>query len=92
MAGLLILGLVLTRGLGTTGHDVSKNDAVTIARARVDFKPEGYNIRFVRRGIPPGPFWVVSFWIRRADGSFSRITVVVVDANSGRVTEVKRAR
>jgi hypothetical protein len=91
MAALLILAFVLTRGLGVTGHDVSKDDAVTIARARIDFRPEGYNIRFVRRGIPPRPFWLVSFWIRRADGGFSRVTVVVVDANSGRVTEVKRA-
>lgn len=91
MAGLLILALVLTRGLGRTGHDVSKNEAVTIARSRVDFTPEGYNIRFVRRGIPPRPFWVVSFWIRNAQGGYSRITVVLVDANTGRITEVKRA-
>lgn len=91
MAALLILALVLTRGLGLTGHDVSKGEAVTIARARVDFTPEGYNIRFVRRGIPPRPFWVVSFWIRRPEGGFSRITVVLVDANTGRVTDVERA-
>jgi peptidase YpeB-like protein len=91
MAGLLILALVLTRGLGRTGHDVSKDDAVKIARARVDFKPDGYNIRFIRRGIPPRPFWVVSFWIRRATGGYSRITVVLVDANTGRVTEVRRS-
>jgi hypothetical protein len=91
MAGLLVLGLVLTRGLGLTGHDVSRNDAVKIARSRVDFTPQGYNIRFVRRGIPPRPFWVVSFLIRIADGGYSRITVVLVDANTGRVTEVQRA-
>jgi hypothetical protein len=91
MAALLVLGLVLTRGLGRAGHDVSKDEAVTIARSRVDFTPEGYNIRFVRRGIPPRPFWVVSFWIRSTDGGYSRITVVLVDANTGRVTDVKRA-
>jgi hypothetical protein len=91
MAGLLVVGLLLTRVLGRTGHDVSKSEAVKIARTRVDFTPEGHNIRFVRRGIPPRPFWVVSFWIRRAEGGYSRITVVIVDANSGRVTEVRRA-
>jgi len=91
MAALLVLAFVLTRGLGRTGPDVSKDQAVTVARTRVDFTPEGYNIRLVRRGIPPRPFWVVSFWIRRPEGGYSRITVVVVDANTGRVTEVRRA-
>jgi hypothetical protein len=91
MAALLAVALVLTRGLGLAGHDVSKDQAVAIARARVDFKPEGHSIRFIRRGIPPRPFWVVSFWIRGADGGYSRITVVLLDANSGRVTEVKRS-
>jgi hypothetical protein len=91
MAALIVVGLLLTRVLGTTGHDVSKNDAVTIARAHVDFTPEGYNIRFVRRGIPPRPFWVVSFWIRKEGGGYSRITVVLVDANTGRVTEVRKS-
>lgn len=90
MAALLALALVLTRGLGVAGHDVSKDQAVAIARARVDFKPEGYSVRFVRRGIPPKPFWVVSFWIRKAEGGYSRITVVLVDANTGRVTDVQR--
>jgi hypothetical protein len=33
--------------------------------------------------------WAVSFWIRKAGGGFSRITLVLVDANSGRVMQVR---
>jgi hypothetical protein len=93
MVGLLALGLVLTRVLGQTKPNVGDDRAVAIARARVDFRPEGTSVRLVRRGIPPRPFWAVSFWIRNASGDgYRRITLVLVDASSGRVTEVRRAR
>jgi hypothetical protein len=90
MAGLLALGLVLTRVLGTTNTKVSKGDAIAVARTKVDFKPQGHNIRLLRQGIPPRPVWAVSFWIRKAGGGFSRITVVLVNANSGQVIQVRR--
>jgi hypothetical protein len=91
MVALLVLGLVLTRVLGRTNTKVSKDDAIAVARPKVDFKPQGHNIRLVRRGIPPKPFWIISFWIRKASGGYSRVTVVLVDANSGRVVQVRRA-
>ena len=91
MVALLALGLVLTRVLGRTNPKFSKQDAIAVARPKVDFKPQGYNIRLVRQGIPPRPVWAVSFWIRKAGGGYSRITVVLVDANSGRVMQVRRS-
>jgi hypothetical protein len=91
MVALLALGLVLTRVLGRTDTKVSKDDAIAVARPKVDFKPQGYNIRLVRQGIPPRPVWAISFWIRKAEGGFSRITIVLVDANSGRVMQVRRS-
>jgi hypothetical protein len=91
MVGLLVLGFLLTRGTGRTKPHVSKDRAVAIARAHVKFTPEGHTIRFVRRGIPPRPFWAVSFWIRRQSGGYSRITFVLLSADSGRVTEVRRS-
>jgi hypothetical protein len=90
MVALIALGLVLTRVLGTTNTKVSKDDAIAVARPKVDFKPQGHNIRLVRQGIPPRPVWAVSFWIRKAEGGFSRITIVLVDANTGRVMQVRR--
>jgi hypothetical protein len=90
MVALLVLGLVLTRVFGRTNTKVSKQEAIEVARPKVDFAAQGHTIRLMRRGIPPRPFWVVSFWIRKATGGYSRITVVLVDANSGRVVEVRR--
>jgi hypothetical protein len=91
MVALLALGLVLTRVLGRTDTKVSKDDAIAVARPKIDFKPQGHNIRLVRQGIPPRPVWAISFWIRKAGGGFSRITIVLVDANNGRVMQVRRS-
>jgi hypothetical protein len=90
MVALLALGLVLTRVLGRTNPKFSKQDAIAVARPNVEFKPQGYNIRLLRQGIPPRPVWAVSFWIRKAGGGSSKITLVLVDANSGRVMQVRR--
>ena len=90
MVALLALGLVLTRVLGRTTPKVSKQEAVAVARPNVHFKPQGHNIRLVRQGVPPRPVWAVSCWIRKAGGGYSRITLVLVDANSGRVMQVRR--
>lgn len=93
IVGLIVFGLLLTRVAGRTNPRVGEDRAVAIARARVDFRPQGTNVRLVRRGIPPRAFWAVSFWIRNASGNgYKRITLVLVDAASGRVAEVRRAR
>jgi hypothetical protein len=91
MVGLLVLGLLLTRVLGHSKPRVAEARAVAIARPYVRFAPQGHTIRLVRRGIPPRAFWVVSFWTRRPSGGYEHITVVLLDASSGRVTQVRRA-
>jgi hypothetical protein len=90
MVALLVLGLVLVNVLHQGKSNVSKNDALSIARQRIDFTPTGYQIRFIRRGIPSRGVWVASFYIRKDTGGYSRVTVVLVDAASGRVTEVRK--
>lgn len=91
MVGLVVLGLLLTRVLNHSGAVVSEERAVDVARSQVDFTPEGHNIRLVRRGIPPRPFWAVSFWIKNDAGDPTRVTVVLVNADTGDVTEVKKS-
>jgi hypothetical protein len=90
MVGLLVLGLVLVKVLGGGKPHVSAQRAVAIARPHIDFEPEDHQIRFVRQGIPPRGYWVVSFYIRKRAGGYKRVTVVLVDAQNGRVTQVRR--
>jgi hypothetical protein len=89
MAALIVVALLLSRVVGHGGARIGEERAVEIARPQVDFTPEGHNIRLVRRGIPPRPFWAVSFWIKDASGDPTRVTVVVVSADTGAVTEVR---
>jgi hypothetical protein len=90
MVALLVIGLVLVDVLGRGSPSVSKKEALEISRPRVDFEPQDHQIRFIRRGIPPRGYWIVSYFIRGKEGGFKRVTVVVVDATTGKVTEVRR--
>jgi hypothetical protein len=89
MVALVAIGLFLTRFPGRGGQEVSEDRAIEIARPRVEFTPEGHNIRLVRMGIPPRPYWAVSFWIKDRVGHPTDVTVVVVDATSGRIDSVR---
>ena len=90
MVGLLVIGIVLVNVLGRSTPTVSKSEALEISLPRIDFAPEDHQIRYIKRGIPPHGFWVVSSFITRKGGGYKRVTVVVLDATSGKVTEVRK--
>ena len=89
MVALIVVALLLSRLSGRGEQQVSQERAVEIARPQVHFTPEGHNIRFLQRGIPPHGFWAVSFWIKDKTGHATDVTVVVVDAETGRIAEVR---
>jgi hypothetical protein len=90
MVALLLIGLALVH-FGVRGEKkISKEHALAIARPRVDFEPNGHQIRFLRRGIPPRGYWIVTYYIRNTVGAYKRVTTVFIDASSGEVTEVRR--
>jgi hypothetical protein len=90
MAALLVVGLALVHFGTQSAKKIRKDEALAIARPHVDFEPNGHQIRFLQRGIPPRGFWIVTYYIRGALGSYQRVTTVFVDASSGEVTEVRR--
>jgi hypothetical protein len=90
MAALIAVGLLLVHVLGGGPPKVEKDEAVAIARPHIDFEPKEHQIRYIRRGVPPHGFWVVSFFTRKSTGGYKRVTVVVVDASNGKVSEVRR--
>lgn len=87
---LLPLTFLASRSCGDTRHQVSQSEAVAIAKGQITYRPDGANVRFVRRGIPSRTYWAVSLWQRAADGGHTNVTVVVVDAETGNVTQVNR--
>jgi hypothetical protein len=71
---------------------VTRAEAIEIARAEVDFEPDRVSVRFLPRGIPSRPTWGVSLVTLAADGAVERAVVVVVDARTGEIAEVREDR
>jgi len=90
---LVLVTLLASRTCADTSELLTKEEAVAIAQREIEYAPDGTNIRFLRRGVDQHPYWAVSLWQRGANGvGYDRITVVVVDARGGKVTEVDRTR
>jgi len=87
---LLPLTFLASRSCGDQTQDVSQAQAVSIAKGQISYRPDGANVRFVRRGIPSVGYWAVSLWQRADDGGHTNITVVLLDAQTGRVAHVSR--
>lgn len=96
---VLILGVLLLLGWGLgllradLGVNITSDEATRIAREQIVFQPDETRVRLVRRGFRGQPFWAVSLSQRAPDGQgFARITTVLVDAGTGEIAQVRRAR
>ena len=83
LLAVLLVAFGASRSCASTQHAISKERAIEIARARVDFTTDRIQIRYVQRGIPVRGFWAVSFSTVDAKGALNRVSVVLVDAETG---------
>ena len=90
LVAVLLAALLVARSCGSRDTDVSKEEATEIARQRIDYEPNRVMTRFVPRGVQSRPSWAVSLGVADGRGGFRRLTVVVVDARTGRIVEVRR--
>jgi hypothetical protein len=91
LAAILLAALLVSRSCGATNVKVSEEQAIAIAKRQVSFTPNNIMIRLNKHGFKSRPFWNVSLSIKQPDGRLDDVTVVVIDASSGRVTEVRTA-
>jgi hypothetical protein len=87
LAAVLVAALLVARSCGATETAVSKDEAIEIARGEVDFTPDDVRVRLIKRGIQSQEFWLVGL----ARGQTEAVNVVI-DADTGAVAEVRRAR
>jgi hypothetical protein len=76
---------------------VTKENAIATAKRQIGFKPTRTQVRLLRQGLNSKPFWVVSLSIPRPGApvdtqEFKELAVVRVDANTGKVVDVKVQR
>ena len=59
----------------------------------MDFEATDKQVRLLRQGINAQPFWIVSLSIPRKNrAGFSELAVIRIDANTGKVADVKVQR
>ena len=93
VVGVLVLAFVVARGCQESQVRVTKEQAIATATREVDFQPELTNVRLLRQGIGSKPYWFVNLSIPgEREGTVRRLSVVKIDANSGKVAGVDRQR
>jgi hypothetical protein len=92
LVAVLLAALLVARSCGSRESEISKEEAVEIARAEIDYEPDRVMTRFVPRGIDSRPSWAVSLSTVGEAGALDRITVVVVDGRTGQVVETRVQR
>jgi hypothetical protein len=93
VALIALLGLIflVSRGCQQAQIRVSQSEAIATAKAQVDFKPTDTAIRLLRQGLSTKPFWIVVLYTRK-DGDLIPRAQVHIDAKTGEVTQVTRAK
>ena len=89
---MLLVALVVARACTSTGDEISKEEAIEIAERQIAYEPDRTQVRLIRRGVPQSrPYWAVSLATVDSRGDLDRVTVVVVDARTRAVTEVRES-
>ena len=89
MLVLFVACLVVAQTCQQRQVRVTKQRAVEVARAEVDFRPTRVQVRLVRQGLNGRPFWAVSLSIPGpGSNDFERLTTARVDANSGKLVSL----
>ena len=82
---VLVFAALVARSCGSAGRNVTKDEAIEIAREYWKSDAEKAQIRFFQRGVPPQPVWAVSLYDLDAEGHRTNVRTVVVNATTGEI-------
>lgn len=92
LLGVLLLAVAASRSCASSEGQISKEEAIEIAKREVAYEPERTQVRLIRRGLPQSrPFWAVSLSTLDSSGRLDEVTVVVVDAQTRAVDEIRQS-
>jgi hypothetical protein len=94
IGALLVLAFFVSRSCQQSQIRITKEQAIATAEEQVKFTPENTQIRLLRQGLNSKPFWIVSLSVpsNEGEGTFSRLALVRIDANTGEIAEVQQGR
>jgi hypothetical protein len=87
-----LAAFLVSRSCGSSATAISQDEAQAIARGAVDYEPDRVLVRYLQRGVRPQSFWAVSLQTLDATGAIDRLTVVVVDAQTGEIDEIRERK
>jgi hypothetical protein len=87
---VLLGAYLVSQSCGRTSPELTQAEAIAIAERHVDYEPAQVQVRLLKRGLRSREFWGVSLCEASRCVASGRITVVVVDAETGAVDEVRR--
>ena len=86
---VLLAAFLVSRSCGSRDTVISQEEAVEIARDEIDYEPDRVGIRFLPQGFQSRPSWAVSLSTVDTEGELTRVTVVVVDGETGEIIEMR---
>jgi hypothetical protein len=97
VGAILLAAFVFSQTCQKASIRVTQETAIATAKRQVDFTPTRTQIRMLRQGINSKPFWIVSLSIPESGAptstqTFEELAVVRIDANTGKVADVKVQR
>jgi hypothetical protein len=93
IVAVLVLAFVAAQTCQKSSIRLDKNEAIAKAEAQVNFEPQRTQVRLLRQGLTARPYWIVSLSRPgKVEGTFSRLAVVRINANTGKVETVERGR
>jgi len=93
IGAVLVVAFVASQTCQKSQIRVDKNQAIATAKERIDFTPERTQVRLLRQGVTSKPYWIVSLSIpTERNDVFSKLALVKIDANTGKVDSVKIQR
>ena len=91
--GVLVAAFVVAQTCQKSQVRIDKNQAIARAEREIDFEPTRKQVRLLRQGVGAKPFWIVSLSVPRKDRTtFSELAVVRINANTGKVADIKVQR
>ena len=90
---MLLIAFLVARSCQQSQVRITKDQAIASAMRAVDFKPQRTTVRLLRQGINSKPYWFVNMAVPgRIEGTVRRLTVVKIEANTGKVVEIDKQR
>jgi hypothetical protein len=86
LVAVLVVALLVARSCASRNTEITKEEAIVIAKGEIDFEPDAVQVRFFPRGVQSRPFWGVSLYTGTRQQP-TECRIVQIDANTGRVAE-----